>query len=222
MGAGGSMEVKKWSWLAFPLLVGVMTVVSFGKLVAGPDQIWRKLRLNEGKAKATEIEVVKLKSKLDRLNRVDTAEQGKVLSELGKAVPSQIQPMLLIGEMNQAASESGVAVEKYRIDNSETRQALQVSILTEDAGKLIDWVNNMEGWLPLARIVGISYENDRAEVTVEQVWKESAASGTKPEDELPETGERVKSLLSKLGDFREIGTSSAQTKDDGAVNPNPF
>lgn len=216
------MEIKKWGWLVFPALVGIMIIFSFGRLVAGPDQVWRKLWLNEAKVKTAEIEVAKLKSKLDKLNRVNVAEQQKLLIELGKAVPSQMQPMLLVGEMNQAASESGVVIEKYGIDNGEKQQDLKISIATGDADKLIVWVNDMERWLPLAKIVSISYKDSLAEVTVEQRWKELVATGAKPEDELPEMDEKVKNLLSKLGNFREIGTSFAQTKDDGTVNLNPF
>lgn len=217
------MEVKKWAWLVFPALVGIMIIFSFGRLVAGPDQIWRKLWLNEKKAKAAEIEVAKLKNKLDRLNRVNVSEQQKTLADLGKAVPNQFQPMLLIGEMNQAASESGVVIEKYRIDNGEKQQDLKITMLTGDAGKLIAWVNSIERWLPLVKIVSVSYKDGRAEVVVEQAWKEVVAMGAKPEDELPDAGEKIKAVMEKMSGYRELiaGVTSLPA-DDGAVNPNPF
>ncbi len=215
------MGVKKWGWLGFPLLVGVGIVVSYGWLVAGPDQIWRKLRMNGEEVKVAEVEVAKLKSKLDKLNWMDVAGQREMLNRLEKVVPGQIQFMLLIGGVNQAASESGLRLEKYKVGKSETRQVLEVSLQTGDVGKLIDWINNMEKQLPLVRIVRISYREGRAEVVVEQMWKEFGITGAKPEDELPETGERVKDILSKLGEFREV-TSSGQTRDVGGVNPNPF
>lgn len=217
------MEIKKWSWLAFPLLVGIMIVASFGRLVAGPDQIWRKLWLNEGKVKTAEVEVAKLKSKLDKLNRVNVAEQQKILTELGKAVPSQMQPMLLIGEMNRAASDSGVVIEKYGINDSKTQQLLEVSILAGETGKLVLWVNDMERWLPLVKIVSISYTEGRAEVMVEQMWKELVATGAKPGDELPDTGEKVKTIMDQIAGYRELtaGVTSLPA-DDGSVNPDPF
>ena len=217
------MEIKKWSWLVFPLLVGVAVVFLFSKLVSGPDQIWRKLLVSEEKVKAEEIEMEKLKSKLERLNKVDIASQRKILEGLEKAVPSQVQTMLLIGEITTSASESGVAVEKYRIVNSGTQQAVEVTLQTGDAGKLIVWINNMEKWLPMARIVSISYGEGRAEVIVEQVWKEFVVSGAKPGDELPETGEKVKAVIDKMAGYRELtaGVTSLPA-DDGVVNPNPF
>ncbi len=223
MGRGGSMEIKKWSWLAFPALVVVMIMFSFGRLVAGSDQIWRKLWLNEEKVKAAEIEVAKLKNKLERLKQVDVVGQQKLLAQLGKAVPSQMQPMLLIGEMNQAASESGVVIEKYSIDNGEKQQELKISIATGDAGKLTAWVNDMEGWLPFVKIVSISYKDGRAEVVVEQEWKELAVTGAKPGDELPDTGEKMKTVTDKMAGYRELTAgATGLPADDGAVNPNPF
>ena len=217
------MEIKTWGWLIFPVLVGIMVIFSFGRLVAGPDQIWRKLWLNEGKVKAAEVEVAKLKNKLDRLKQVDVVGQQKLLAELGKAVPNQMQPMLLIGEMNQAASESGVVIEKYSIDNGEKQQDSKISIATGNADKLIVWVNDMERWLPMARIVNISYGEGRAEVIVEQVWKEFVVSGAKPEDELPETREKVRAVIDQMAGYRELTVrATGLPTDDGAVNPNPF
>ncbi len=222
MGAGGGMEIKKWSWLVFPALVGIMIIFSFGKLVAGPNQIWRKLWLNEGKVKAAEVEVAKLKNKLDRLKQVDVAGQQKLLADLGKAVPSQMQPMLLVGEMNQAASESGMVIEKYRIDDSGKQQLLKVSLMTGDMGKLIAWVDSMERWLPLVKIVGINYKDGRADIEVEQWWKESAASGAKPDDELPETAKKIKIVMEQMAGYRELMAGVSLPADDGSVNSNPF
>lgn len=222
MGAGGSVEIKKWSWLVFPVLVVIMIIFSFGRLVSGPDQIWRKLRLNEGKVKAAEMEVAKLKNKLNKLKQVDVAGQQKLLAQLGKAVPSQMQPMLLVGEMNQAASESGVVIEKYSIDNGEKQQDLKISIATGDAGKLIAWVDGMERWLPLVKIVSISYKDGRAEVVVGQEWKELVVTGAKPGDELPETAEKIKIVMEQMAGYRELTAGVSLPADDGSVNPNPF
>lgn len=212
------MGVKKWSWLVFPILVTITVLFSSRWLVAGPDQIWRKLRLTGREVKTAEVEVVKLKNKLDVLNGVDMARQKEILAKLETAVPRREQVEVLIGEVLQAAFESGAAVESYRAAGS----GLGVTLQAGDPGLLKSWVDNMERRLPLVKIVNINYVEGRAEVTVEQVWKETVISGAGPADELPETGEQAKNILSKLGEFREVGTSSGQTKDDGAVNPNPF
>lgn len=215
------MEIRRWSWLMFPLFVGVVILISYGWLVAGPNQIWQKLWVDQEKVKAAEIEVARLKSKLDALSRVNVADQREILAALEKATPSQMRPMLLIGEMTVAASESGVVIEKYKTGGDRSQQ-LEVSLQTGDAGKLIEWINHMEKWIPLVSIVRMSYTGGQAEVTVEQMWKGFVASGARPEDELPEMGERTKAVMSKISGYRELTTEAIVPADDGTTNPNPF
>lgn len=215
------MEVKKWSWLVFPVLVGVTVVFSSRWLMAGPDQIWRKLWLTGREVQTAEAEAAKLKNKLDKLKRVDMAGQKEILAKLEAAVPRRGQVEILIGEITQAAAESGVAVESYTAGNDETWLVLKVTLGT-DVGGLVNWVRNMENRVPIVKVMSINYREGRAEVAVGQVWKETVISQAKAEDELPEADEKVKNILSKLEEFRKIGTGSGQMQDDGAVNPNPF
>jgi len=216
VGGGSGMEIKKWSWLVFPLLVGVTVVFSSKWLIAGPDQIWRKLWLTGREVQTAEVEVAKLKNKLDKLKRVDITGQRKILEKLEAAVPRRGQVEVLIGEVMQAASESAVAVQGYEAGSG----GLKVTLQTGDLGQLAAWVDNMERRLPLVKIVNISYMQGRAEVTVEQVGKEFVASGAKPEEELPEADVKVENVLEKLFGFRETGLE--QSRDTGGTNPNPF
>lgn len=215
------MEIKKWSWLVFPVLVGVTVVFSFQWLVAGPDQIWRKLWLTGREVQTAEAEAAKLKNKLDKLKRVDMAGQKEILAKLEAAVPRRGQVEILIGEITQAAAESGVAVENYTAGNDEIQLVLKVTLGT-DAGGLVNWVRNMENRVPIVKVMSINYREGRAEAAVRQVWKETVISQAKAEDELPEADEKVKNILSKLEEFRKIGTGSGQMQDDGGTNPNPF
>lgn len=214
------MEIKKWSWLVFPGVVVITVLVSSRWLVVGPDQIWRKLWLTGREVQTAEVEAAKLKSKLDKLKRVDMAGQKEILAKLEAAVPRRGQVEILIGEITQAAAESQVAVENYTAGNDETQLVLKVTLGT-DAGGLVNWVRNMENRVPIVKVMSINYREGRAEVAVGQVWKETVISQAKAEDELPEADEKVKNILSKLEEFKE-GTGSGQMQDDGGTNPNPF
>ncbi len=209
------MEIKKWSWLVWPGVVAATALFSFRWLAAGPDQIWRKLWLTGREVKTAEVEVIKLKDKLDKLKGVDVTGQKKILEKLEAAVPGRGQVEVLIGEVMQAASESGVAVQSY-----EAGSGLKVTLQTGNLGLLAAWVDNMERRLPLVKIVNISYMEGQAEVAVEQVWKETVASGARVTDELPEAGEKVQEVLGKLSGFREASFEPGQ--DTGGTNPNPF
>ena len=220
MGGGSGMEMRKWSWIVFPALVGITVVFSSRWLIAGPDQIWQKLWLTSGEVKTADAEVAKLKNKLAILNGVDIVGQKEVLSRLETAVPSQRRAELLIWEVTAAASESGVAVERYGAGGDETQQFLQVTLRTDDAVRFVDWVERMEKWLPLVTLVNVNYKEGRVEVNLEQEWKATVVSNAKPEDELPETAGKVRETLQKLSGYREV--SSDQIQDVGGVNPNPF
>lgn len=215
------MEIRRWSWLMFPLLVGVTIVVSYSWLVAGPNQIWQKLWVDQEKVKAEEAEVAKLRSKLDILSRVNVESQREILDRLEKVVPSRMQTMLLVGEMSVAASESGVVMESYKTGNGGPQQ-LGVTLQTGDAGKLIEWINNMEKWIPLVKIFRIDYGGGKAEVVVEQAWKELEVSGARPGDELPEISGKVEKVMREMGGYKELTMEAILPADDGETNPNPF
>ena len=214
------MEMKKWSWAAFPVLVVTIVLFSSQWLIVGPNQIWQKLWLTGREVKTAEVEVAKLKDKLDKLNGLDVAGQKEILERLEGAVPSQKRMELLIWEVSQAASESSVAVERYGVGSGETQQLLEVTLRTADAGRLVNWVNNMERRLPLVKIVSINYKEGRADVTVEQVWKETIVSRAEAADELPDIREKIRDVLEKLSGLREV--SFEQSRDAGGTNPNPF
>lgn len=233
------MKAGDYLWVVYPVLVVAFIVLSL-TVVTGQGQAGWDALTNRQKEVALQSErLARLKLKVGKLRETRAEEVNEDLRNLLLAVPATRQVLLLLSELGQAASGSGLSMEGYSFDTGnikestpsaqgseeEAKKELVVNVVVEGGNfdRLRQFVGKLEGFLPIARVTGVKFADGGAAVKVEQKWKPWVKVNLEAESELPEYAAKLAEAFKLISEYEQIsgdleGASSASA-EVGTTNP---
>ncbi|KKS32533.1 MAG: hypothetical protein UU93_C0006G0012 [Candidatus Amesbacteria bacterium GW2011_GWA2_42_12] len=167
--------MKRFLWLAYPLIVLVLIIFSINFFASG--RLWAGLTRQKSKVDANRIQITKLTKKLALLKNVDLSKVNNENNYLQTLVPTSKQVPMLLTEIYQSATAAGVLVESYKgsvrdvtASASGEKMSLDVTFLVGDANNLYKLLQQLERRIPLLDITKVSFTLDKAVVTVSGLW----------------------------------------------------
>lgn len=201
--------------------VAVLIIVVFGSaFIFGPGQDYF-VNVQARQQKAAELEAKKnaLSRKLDLLNRADDVKMENDLKTLLTAMPAKKDVWGLLVELNQAASGSGASLFSYKGAGGNVSEASESAVTTaaEDDPIKLDVtykiskfedvayiLKNLQEYLPLNKILSVSFEDDEAVISIEAAWSPWEKVSGDVEEELPNGYESTAATaLKQLEGLRE-------------------
>ncbi len=219
--------MNKFLWLTYPLLVLVVILFSAKYLLSG--QVWTALSNKQDRTALDKIKIDKLSKKLNFLKSAELNSWTNDWNYLVSVAPMSKQITLLLGEISQAASASGVGIISYKgmvNDVTATESAkeltLDVSFSVNDIKTLAQLLQQLENRLPLVSIGKITYAQKKADISIMGIWSPIPKLASNPDAELVDSRQMVADLRNKLTGFVEVVTRNIDLQGTNNASGNPF
>lgn len=175
------------------------------------------------------IKIDRLSKKLSFLKAVDVNSWSNDWSYLLSVVPASKQIQLLLGEISQGASASGVEMISYKgsvndvtATESAKELALDVTFSVNDIKALLLLLQQLENRLPLISISKITYVQSKANISILGIWSPIPKLASNPNVELLDSRQTVADLRKRLTGFVEVVSRNIDLQGTNSATENPF
>lgn len=235
--------MKKYIWLIYPVVVFFLIIFGINELQGeGSTQI-SKLLQKQGQTVTEEQKLKILTDKMQVLTAIDSGAENEKLTFAVRAVPAAKQVWVMMGEVENAASQAGVAIKKYSGSVGNVNEATAAAVVSPapkaralvieepinmdvemdvpEYAQLQKVVAVLEKSLPLVKINKIVYEKKTAKINITGAWAPWSKVSLEALTPLPLPDEKFNDLKTKLADFIILPDAMA-TPASGSAGVNPF
>jgi hypothetical protein len=227
--------MKKWIWTLYPVLVAIFIVFSLNYGLNDADK-WQKFFSQRNLADEQEQKAARLQTRLKTLQGFDLNQGNADLSDLILTFPAARRVWALISEVNSAASDSGVIVEKYSAVVGDVKEAsgaataakselpmkLSVDLTLDTMGQLWTVLDRLENSLPLVKIDSVEYLSTKATLVVEGAWGSWSRVASDITNPLPEYASALTDVKKRTNGFKaftQIVDLNMAGTGSGVINP---
>lgn len=222
--------MKKWQWLAYPLLVFLLIMVS-GSLLFGSTGLWDKISANRKRLQEQSEQASKLRTKLSRLQQANLETESQNLSYLLNISPAQKDLPSLLLEVQQAASVSGAVFDGFKgtvgevtASTSGTQKSdsleLEVSLFVSSLDQLQQVLQYLENSLPLVKIKEVKLASGKTTLVVEQLWSPLAELKAGADYPVNDISSSLAVVKNEVSGFNTLPVQVIPQNSE--VNTNPF
>ncbi len=232
-----NLDLKKYGWLAYPIGVGVAIIVSIS-ILFGPHGLWVKMAQSGEQVKAQTIAAANLRTKLARLQAVNLQVENQNFEYLISVLPAQKNLPVLLSQISQAASNSGVILDSFKghvgevaasesatpptntaVDTGQLQ--LVVSLTVGSFDQLKQMIDKLESSLPLVEVEQVKYADVHAEMVVKGDWNRLDKLAAGSQYEIPDISADLLQLKGRLQTYSYLPPDTNQLPDVG-VKDQPF
>ncbi|MEK9200751.1 MAG: hypothetical protein AAB909_02120 [Patescibacteria group bacterium] len=223
-------DINRYTWLGYPLFVIMFVVTCTNVLLSSQEQV-REVFSKKSQVESVEEQVEKLEDKLEALRALDQQALTQDLDLMTAAVPAARQVWSMISGIRQAASESSVILDSYRVSVGDVREAtsaartakkddhgldIRSSFEVNDLTSLATLSEQLNGLLPLLRVVSIKFASNKADLVIEGAWNPRKGVLNDVREPLPVFLQNVESVMPFLVD-RVAAPDLSSVKNEGVV-----